>query len=237
MNSPSSTTLMHSESFRLLPWYVKGQLDPAQLRQVDLHLQGCLACQREAEGLTNLFCAHEQLNQPRPVDEARLNALFDRIEQFESSQRRQPPRDRTEASVFSQLRDMILGWFDNRLMLIGSACAAALLIIVAAPMMLSPSIETQQQVLSSGTNAPNELRVKLQFRSAMSQAQVRRVVATALAERQLQIAYRIEQHSAGEYALVFEQKPDFAVLSALLEAWNKAPEVAAATIDDGATAK
>jgi hypothetical protein len=71
----------------------------------------------------------------------------------------------------------------------------------------------------------------------MSQADARRVIATALAERQLQIAYRIEQHSPGEYALVFEQKPDFAVLSALLEAWNKAPEVAAATIDDGAAAK
>jgi anti-sigma factor RsiW len=228
---------MHSESFRLLPWYVKGQLDPERLRQVDLHLQGCLACQREAEGLTNLFCAHEQLNQPRPVDEARLNALFGRIDQYESSQRRQPPRVRTEASAFSRLRDTILGWFDNRLMLIGGACAAALLAIVVGPMMLSPPIETQQQVLSSDTNAPDELRVKLQFRSAMSQAEAQRVVAAALAERQVKIAYRIEQRSAGEYALVFEQKPDFAVLSALLGAWSKAPEVAAATIDDGAATK
>jgi hypothetical protein len=63
------------------------------------------------------------------------------------------------------------------------------------------------------------------------------VVAATLAERQLQIAYRIEQHSAGEYTLVFEQKPDFAVLSALLAAWGKAPEIAAATIDDTAAAK
>ena len=225
---------MHSESFRLLPWYVKGQLDPERLRQVDLHLQGCLACQREAQGLTQLFCAHAQINKPRPVDEARLDALFARIDQYETSRRPQRPRAKPESSALSRLRDLILGWLDHRFMLVGGACAAALLAIAMGPMLLSPAVETQQQVLSSPVNAPNELRVKLQFRSAMSQADAERVVAAALAKRQLQIAYRIEQRSPGEYALIFEQKPDFAALSELLGAWNAAPEVAAAAIDDSA---
>ena len=140
MNSPSSTTLMHSESFRLLPWYVKGQLDPEQLRQVDLHLQGCLACRREAEGLTQLFCAHAQINKPRPVDEARLDALFARIDQYEVSRRPQPPRvSSRESSALSRLRDIISGWLDGRFMLVGGACAAALLAIAIGPMLLSPA--------------------------------------------------------------------------------------------------
>lgn len=226
---------MHSESFRLLPWYVKGQLDPERLRQVDMHLQGCLACRREAEGLTQLFCAHSQLNKPRPVDEARLDALFEKIDQYEGSRRIQPPRPRPTRSTLSRLRDILMNWFfDTRLMLVGGACAAALIAVVVSPMLQAPGVETQHQVLSSPSNAANELRVKLQFRSAKSQADVERMVAAALADRNLQIAYRVEQRSPGEYALVFAQKPDFAVLSELLGTWNAAPEVAAASIDDTA---
>ena len=237
MNTPSSSTLVHSESFRLLPWYVKGQLDPERLQQVDRHLQGCLACRREAEGLTQLFCAHAQLSKPRPVDEARLDALFTRIDRYEASRRRQPPRAGTATSALSRLRDVILGWLDARFMLVGGACAAALLAIAIGPMLLSPGVETQQHVLSSPVNAPNSLRVKLEFRSATSQADVERVVAAALAERHLQVAYRIEQRSASEYALIFEKKPDLAALSELLGMWRAAPNVESAAIDDAAAAK
>lgn len=230
---------MHSESFRLLPWYVKGQLDPERLRQVDMHLQGCLACRREAEGLTQLFGAHEQLNEPRPVNEARLDDLFAKIDQYEASRRSQPPRAQPQVSMWVRIRDVLMSWFfDTRLMLIGGACAAALLAIVVGPMFTSPQeqapVEIQHQVLSSSSTAPDELRVKLQFRSATSPADVERIVAATLAERKLQMEYRIERRSDGEYALVFEQKPDFALLSELLGAWGAAPGVAAASIDEGA---
>ncbi len=237
MNTPRSSTLLHSESFRLLPWYVKGQLDPERLRQVDLHLQGCLACRREAEGLTQLFCAHAQLSTPRPVDEARLDALFTRIDRYEASRRPQPPRARGARSALSRLRDAIWGWLDTRFMLVGGACAAALLAIAVGPMVLSPGAETQHRVLSAPVNAPTELSVKLQFRSATSQAEVKRVVASALAERQLQIRYRIEQRSASEYALIFEQKPDLLALSELLDVWRAAPNVDVAAIDDAPAGK
>jgi anti-sigma factor RsiW len=233
MNTPSSSTLLHGETFRLLPWYVKGQLDSERLQQVGLHLQGCLSCRREAEGLTQLFCAHAQLRKPRPVDEARLGALFARIERYETSQRRQPPRAGHALSSLRQLRDIIAGWFDNRLMLIGSACAAVMLAILVGPLLLSPQGDTRQHVLSSPVTAPNEVRVKLQFRSDMSPADAERVIAKVLVERNLQIAHRIERRSAREYALVLEQKPDFGALSGLLGAWAAAPEVATATIDDG----
>lgn len=229
---------MHSESFRLLPWHVKGQLDPERSRQVEMHLQGCLACRREAEGLTQLFCAHSQLNKPRPVDEARLDALFAKIDRYEESRRPQPPRASSASSWLGRLREVLMGWFfDTRLMLVGGACAAVLLVIVVAPMVSSPNVGTQHQVLSSPTQGADELRVKLQFRSATSQADVARMVATTLAERKLQIKYRIEQRSAGEYALVLEQKPDFAALSELLSAWNAAPGIAAASIDDTAAGR
>src|SRR5688572_23181490 len=109
MNSPSSSTLMHSESFRLLPWHVKGQLDPERSRQVEMHLQGCLACRREAEGLTQLFCAHSQLNKPRPVDEGRLDELFAKIDRYEESRRPQPPpRARATSSMLSRLREVLM---------------------------------------------------------------------------------------------------------------------------------
>lgn len=226
---------MHSESFRLLPWYVKGQLDPERARQMDMHLQGCLACRREAEGLTQLFCAHSQLNQPRPVDEDRLDALFAKIDRYEESRRPQPPRARASGSLLSRLREVLMGWFfDTRLMLVGGACAAVLLAIIVVPMVSSPDGGTQQQVLSSPTQGVEPLRVKLQFRSATSQADVERMVARTLTERKLQIEYRIEQRSAGEYALVLEQKPDFAALSELLGVWSAAPGVASASIDDTA---
>jgi anti-sigma factor RsiW len=228
---------MHSESFRLLPWYVKGQLDAERARQMEMHLQGCLACRREAEGLTQLFCAHSQINKPRPVDEARLDALFARIERYEESRRPQPPRPIVAGSLLNRVREVLMRWFfDTRLMLVSGACAAALLAIVIGPMVLSPNAGTQQQVLSSPTQGA-ELRVKLQFRSATSQADVERIVATTLAERKLQVEYRIEKRSAGEYALVFQQKPDFAALSELLGAWSATPGIASASIDDTAAGR
>jgi anti-sigma factor RsiW len=230
---------MHSESFRLLPWHVKGQLDPERSRQVDMHLQGCLACRREAEGLTQLFCAHSQLNKPRPVDEARLDALFAKIDRYEESRRPQPPRARAASSMLSRLREVLMGWFfDTRLMLAaGGACAAALLAIIIGPMVSSPDVGIQHQVLSSPTQGADELRVKLQVRSATSQADVERIVATTLTERKLQIQYRIERRSAGEYALIFARKPDFAALSELLGAWSSAPGIASASIDDTAAGR
>lgn len=237
MNIPSSSTLLHSEAFRLLPWYVKGQLDYGRLQQVDMHVQGCLSCRREAEGLTQLFCVHAHLSGPRQVDEARLAALLARIDQYEASQRPRPPRASRANSLLGQLRDIVLGWFDNRLMLIGGACAAVMLAIVLGPVLLTPAIETQQHVLSSPVNAPDEVRVKLQLRSKMSPADAERVISRVLAARNVQIGHRLEQRSPGEYVLVLEHKPDVRALSELLVAWSAAPEVAAASIDDIASAQ
>jgi anti-sigma factor RsiW len=226
---------MHSESFRLLPWYVKGQLNPEQARQVDSHMQGCLACRREAEGLTQLFCAHTQLSKPRPVDEARLDALFARIDSYETSRRRQPPLARNTGSVLTRLREMLTEWLNTRLMLVGGACAAILLAVAIGvglePTALTPAVETQQQVLSSPTTTASKLRVKLQLRSAMSQAEVERLIAATLTERKVQLGYRVEQRSGAEYAVIFEQTPDLVVLSELLETWRGMPSVVDAGID------
>ena len=235
MNSPRPSTLTHGESFRLLPWYVKGRLDPEQLRQVDLHLQGCLACRREADGLTQLFCAHTQLSKPRQVDDARLDALFARIDRYEASRRREPPRAGKTRSALARLRDAIAEWLETRFVLVAGACAATVLAVVLAPTMFAPTVETQHQVLSSPVAAPNELRVSLQFRSATLHAEAERVVSSALTERRLQYAYRVEQRLSTEYVVVFEQTPDFMILSELFRAWRAVPNVAHVDIDSASS--
>jgi len=232
MNTSRSSTLLHGEAFRLLPWYVKGLLEPERLRQVDLHLEGCLACRREAEGLTQLFCVHAQITKPRPIDEGRLQSLFARIDRYEAARRR-PPRAGSARSALMRWRERILEWLDTRFMLVGSASAAALLAAVVGPMMLSSSVETRQQVLSSPEAAAG-VRVKLRFRSTVQLPEVERLVASTLTERRVSSAYRVEQRSGSEYTVIFEQKPDLAALSGLLASWRAAPSIADAGIDDAA---
>jgi hypothetical protein len=132
---------------------------------------------------------------------------------------------------------IILGWFNDRLFLVGGACTAAMLAIVVGTLLRSPAVETEQHVLSSPVAAPNEVRVKLEFRSEMSPAEAERVISEVLAARNVQIAHRLERRSPGVYTLVLEQKPDVRALSELVAAWGAVPEVAAASIDDTASAQ
>jgi len=233
MNTSSSSAPLHSEAFRLLPWYVQGRLEPERLRQVEGHVDGCLACRREAEGLTQLFCAHAQLTKPRPVDEARLEALFARIDRYEATQRRPPRRPAVSKSTLMRWRDAIVEWLDTRFMLVGGACAAALLAAMVAPVVFSPASQTYHEVLSSRTADAGAVVVKLRFRAPVERAEAERLIASTLAERGVRNPYRLEQRSSNEYALTFEQKPELGALSAMLAAWRAAPQVADAAIDAG----
>jgi anti-sigma factor RsiW len=233
MNTSRSSAPLHSEAFRLLPWYVQGRLEPERLQQVDGHVSGCLACRREAEGLTQLFCAHAQLTKPRPVDEARLKALFARIDRYEATQRRPPPRPGTSKVMLMRWRDAIVEWFDTRFMLIGGACAAAVLAVMVAPLIFSPATQTYHEVLSSPAADAATVVVKLRFRMPTERAEAERLIASTLAERGVRSPYRLQQRSSSEYALTFEQKPELAALSAMLTAWRATPQVADAAIDAG----
>src|SRR5687767_14731065 len=89
MNALLSLSLMHRQVTRLLPWYVKGQLRAEEVRRVETHLAGCRTCRTEAEGLSKLFDAHTaRLDEDHPVDDAKLEALFSRIDQYEANRRR-----------------------------------------------------------------------------------------------------------------------------------------------------
>src|SRR4051794_28726325 len=47
MPSPVRPDEAHDEAEILLPWYVTGQLDPAEHALVERHLAACLSCQRQ----------------------------------------------------------------------------------------------------------------------------------------------------------------------------------------------
>jgi hypothetical protein len=63
--------------------YVNGSLGARLLRDLEVHLCDCPACQRESGALAALFEAIAGSLPERQVDEARLNALIARIDRYE----------------------------------------------------------------------------------------------------------------------------------------------------------
>ena len=86
----------HHQVFDLLPWYAVGQLDPADMAQVEAHLGGCADCQGELKFQRRL--ASELLAMPAVAEDG-WPAMRQRIEQ--------EARNPSEASRVGQLRR---GW-------------------------------------------------------------------------------------------------------------------------------
>lgn len=87
----------HSETERLLPWYVNGTLDDAEQARVDGHLALCPQCRQELGFLRELKaeCTNAQVQ----VD-ADPTASFLRLRD-----RLQPPRAQQPASLLARARD------------------------------------------------------------------------------------------------------------------------------------
>jgi anti-sigma factor RsiW len=234
MNALLSLSLMHRQVARLLPWYVKGRLRPEEIRRVETHLSGCRACRTEAEGLSKLFDAHTaRLEEDHPVDDAKLEALFSRIDHYEASRRKDSVRQATEAARTKEDEDggAKRSWFafgewlaPKPLLVAGSL--AVLVAVVVVPTLRSPTSGTVQRTLS--TDAPvAALRVKLQFQKAPDAKTVEQMVKSSVPGGKAQV----ERRSPTEYVVVFQEKPGMDTLSQLIERWRATPNVADVAID------
>jgi anti-sigma factor RsiW len=215
---------------KILPWYVNCTLDPKEATKVAAHVSGCPICQREVDDLAKLFSTRARLVPKRPVDEARLDDLFARIDRHEGERRKTQPVERIS------LRERLLGimdWLIARPALAG-ACAALLLAVVAVPMLTSRTADDgAYEVLETPGAATEQLRVRLRFQTAPAQADVDRAVQTSLAQQKLANPYRIERQPNGEYVVIFEKKPGVAAMSRLLEDLRRTSNAADVAIDGG----
>jgi len=93
----------HSETERLLPWYVNGTLDDVEQARVDQHLTLCPRCQREVALLRELqsACADAPAPAQLQVDPtASFRRLRDRL---------QPTRAQARKSLLARTRDAWAG--------------------------------------------------------------------------------------------------------------------------------
>ena len=136
----------------LLPWYVRGQLDPADLQQVQHHLLQCEACRRElaAEQPMQSLLAVVGASAPTGDPEAGLARLHARLPEHAPQRPRAPL------------------WMPWALGLQGMALA------VVAVLWLQARVEAPgYEALSAPRAAPLAADALVMFRPGVSEAQVR----------------------------------------------------------------
>jgi hypothetical protein len=245
MDTVRSSDPMHRELELLLPWYVKGRLDANETRQVQAHLNKCPTCRAEADGLTKLFTVHEQTMVDRPVDEARLNDVFARIDAYEAQRTQRaerlssegdPRRSSVWTNVWSRLGAMLSDWLSARPALLAGTFAALVLAVIAIPMLRTTTApDDQYGLLSSGEPASESLSLRVRFTGTPTRQEVERLVQSSLRERKMQGAYRIEPRGSGEYVVTLQQKPSIDALSGLVGEWQSSPNVADVAIEGTVT--
>jgi hypothetical protein len=229
-----STVMTHDEVQKVLPWYANKRLDADTSRRVETHLAACALCRGVLEGLNVTLAAHDRALPDRPVSEARLDALFARIDRHEA-QRREATRRNEGTGQDSNAIARLMQWLTLRPALAAGSLAAVLLAVFMAPVMFQAQDPVRQefQVLSTkGAQAPFVVRV--QFATATEQGEVERSVAASVASAAELPRYRIEQRSPTDYAVVFDSKPSVAVAGQMLTQLGATPNVASVSIDGAA---
>lgn len=226
-----SSGMTHEEVQTVLPWYANKRLDAGTLQRVEAHLAACAICRGDVDGLSAVFTAHEQSLPERPVDEARLDALFGRIDRYEAEGRRTPQRAERKSLFAGALQ-----WIVARPALAGGSFAAVLLAVLVAPALFQSQtpVGHEYSVLSSKGAAATPFVIRIGFNTPVERAEVERMIATSVGD-QATPAYRVEQRSPTEYEVVFDSKPSVAVAGQLLTQLAAASNVASAAIDGGAT--
>ena len=112
--------------------------------------------------------------------------------------------------------------------------AAVLLAVFISPVLFQTQEPNQEfSVLSQKGAEIAPFVVRVQLHDALDRGDVERAIAASIGSTASLPAYRIEQRSPTEYAIVFESKPSVAVAGQMLTQLGGAQNVASATIDDG----
>jgi hypothetical protein len=228
------SVMTHEEVQKVLPWYANKRLDADTSRRVETHLAACALCRGDLEGLNVTLAAHDRALPDRPVSEARLDALFARIDRHEAQRREATQRDERGGQDVNVIA-RVMQWLTVRPAFVAGSLAAVLLAVFMAPVMFQAQDPLPQefQVLSTkGAQAPFVVRV--QFTTATEQSEVERAVAAIVGGAAGLPGYRIEQRSPTDYAVVFDSKPSVAVAGQMLTQLGATPNVASASIDGAA---
>ncbi|RAK60193.1 hypothetical protein DJ021_10460 [Phenylobacterium hankyongense] len=149
----------HQETLRLLPWYVTGQLDEVERREVEAHLGRCAACQAELDLERQL--AAEVAALPMSVEPgwARMRTDLDAQRRFRGAADHVDPPARG----------------------VGRRLAyAAVALIVAAGLMLPPSQPARYHTLGAARTSPSG-NVIVAFRPETTEADLRRLLISSRA--------------------------------------------------------
>lgn len=223
--------MTHEEVQKVLPWYANKRLDAEASRRVETHLAACALCRGDLDGLNATFEAHARALPDRPVDEARLDALFGRIDRHEAERRRASVRDE-RVGVFSRA----VQWLTARPAFAAGSLAAVLLAVFIGPIVFRAQGPGQEfQVLSSKGAEAAPFAVYVQFATPTEQADVGRAVAASVGGAAELPKYRIERRSPTDYAVVFDSKPSVATVGQLLTRLGGSPNVASASLDAAPT--
>jgi len=234
METEHSGDLAHHQALEILPWYVNGRLEPAESHRVETHLSACEICQREADGLATMLSIRAASIPERPVNEARLAALFTRIDGYEATRRQNSRREpRGQLLSWHELRDRFMNWWTVQPALVAGTFAAVVLAAILVPVLRSPQpVPAAYEVLGP---AADTLRVRIRFQTAPTQQAIKQLVEASRADKKLGGAYSIERRTDTEYVVVFVEKPGIQVVSRVINDWRGAPNVAEVSIDDGVT--
>src|SRR5262249_46840250 len=145
---------------KLLPWYVNCTLEPQEAAKVAAHVRGCVVCQREVNDLAKLFAARARTVPQRPVNEARLDEVFARIDRYEAE--RAPARHAESRRAESRsLRESLLAFVDWLIAkpALPAAFAALLLAVIAVPMLMPHAVDQSESysVLSDSKSVAEPL--------------------------------------------------------------------------------
>jgi hypothetical protein len=226
-----STVMTHEEVQKVLPWYANKRLDADTSRHVETHLAACALCRGDVAGLSAVLETHERALPDRPVNEARLDALFGRIDHYESDRRRSSQR----AERVSLLARAVQ-WITVRPALAAGSLAAVLLAVFMVPVVFQAQepVGQQFQVLSTKGAESARFVVRIHFKAPSTLAEIERAVAASAGGAAELPKYRIEQRSPTEYAVVFDSKPSVAVVGQVLTQLGGMPNIANAAIDEAA---
>lgn len=233
MHTGHPSDLAHQEALEILPWYVNGRLQPQELRRVEAHLGDCETCRAEADWLATLLETHAASIPERPVDSARLNNLFARIDRYESAQRRRSLYRRiVDPAQWRQWGERLMSGLTVRPALVAGAFAAVLLAVIIVPMVRSPQqVSAPYEVLGP---AANELAVLVRFQTPQQARAVDQFVASSRAAGQFTGDYRIARRTSTEYRVILASKPGIEAVNRLVHEWRATPNVSEVEIDNTA---